>query len=379
MKICYFGTYRANYSRNQIMIAGLRAAGVEVVTCHVPLWHGIEDREAVASGRWFSLAFVKRLWTTYSKLLTGYFALRGRYDVLVLGYPGQLDVFLARLLTWFDRKPLVLDLFMSIYLIAQERNLTAKSRLSINLLRLLERVACRLPDRLISDTAAYRAWHCQTHGLRPEKFRLVPTGADDRIFQPAASLPSSAGSPAPFRIVYYGTFIPNHGLETIVAAARLLKDQPDIVFELIGDGPDKARAEQLAADNGLTNITFPGWLEKADLLRRAGTADLLLGAFGTTPQSLMTVQNKIYEGLAMARPVLTGSAPTVAQTLTHGEHLYLCRRSDPADLAQAIYRLKADSALRQRLAESGYQYFSQNFALYQLGLKYAAHLRELVQ
>jgi hypothetical protein len=30
MRICYFGTYRANYSRNVIMVEGLRRAGVEV-------------------------------------------------------------------------------------------------------------------------------------------------------------------------------------------------------------------------------------------------------------------------------------------------------------------------------------------------------------
>ena len=52
MRVCYFGTYRVRYSRNQIMIEGLRRNGVEVIECHEELWRGIEDRVEVASGGW---------------------------------------------------------------------------------------------------------------------------------------------------------------------------------------------------------------------------------------------------------------------------------------------------------------------------------------
>ncbi len=44
LRVCYFGTYRQHYGRNQIMIAGLRAQGATVYECHETLWHGIDDR-----------------------------------------------------------------------------------------------------------------------------------------------------------------------------------------------------------------------------------------------------------------------------------------------------------------------------------------------
>ena len=34
LRVCYFGTYRAEYSRNRIMMEGLRKNGVEVIECH---------------------------------------------------------------------------------------------------------------------------------------------------------------------------------------------------------------------------------------------------------------------------------------------------------------------------------------------------------
>jgi len=376
LRVCYFGTYRANYSRNQIMIAALRAAGVEVIECHVPLWSGVEDRVRVASGHWASGAFLKRLISAYSRLLAKYLALAKNddYDIMVVGYPGQMDLFLARLLTWLRGRPLVLDMFMSIYLVALERGLGAKSALSLRLLRGLEALACRLPERLICDTEAYRAWYHQTHRLSPERFRLVPTGADDRFFKPLAAQPPNDGR---LRVLYYGSYIPNHGLETIVEAAHLLRDYPDIQFELIGAGPTKATAQRLAQTYALTNLDFTDWVEKEALPARIAQADLLLGVFGTTPQSIMTVQNKIYEGLAMAKPIITGHSPTVQAQLGHGQAVFLVERNNPPALAAAILTLRQDPTLRASLASHGQALFQANYTINHLGDQFRHHLEEL--
>ena len=140
LRVCYFGTYRASYSRNQIMIEGLRSNGVEVIECHETLWHGIEDRVQTASGGWLHPSFVRRVARAYWRLLQRYREV-GEYDVMVLGYPGQMDVYLARALTWLRRRPLVLDVFMSVYLIAEERGLALRHPLTGRLIRWLEKLS----------------------------------------------------------------------------------------------------------------------------------------------------------------------------------------------------------------------------------------------
>jgi glycosyltransferase involved in cell wall biosynthesis len=373
LRVCYFGTYRAAYARNRIMIEGLRRAGVAVIECHEPLWRGTEDRVQAASGGWLRPRFWWRLLHAYGRLLQRY-ARCGAHDILVVGYPGLLDVFVAFVVSRLRRKPLVWDIFMSVYLIALERGLDRRSGLSIGLLRNLERLACRLPDRLILDTEAYVAWFQTTHGVAAQRFRLVPTGADDRIFRPVCS-DSADGL---FRVIYYGSFIPNHGVEHIVEAARLLADDPTIRFELIGDGPDRARTQAMAQRYALSNVVFIDWLEPSALVARVARADVCLGAFGTTPQSLMTVHNKIYEGLAMAKPVITGDSPAVRQALEHGEHVFLCKRADAQSLADAVRVLRASPDLRARLAQRGHRLFCEQFDLQHNGQRFASHLRELV-
>jgi glycosyltransferase involved in cell wall biosynthesis len=374
MRVCYFGTYRAEYSRNQIMIEGLRRAGVEVIECQEPLWRGIEDRVHVASGGWLRPSFAWRMLQTYARLLRRYCGVKD-YDVLIIGYPGQADAFLARVLSWLRHRPLVWDVFMSIYLIAIERGLDRRSPLTVASIRKLERLACRLPNRLILDTEDYVSWFWTVHGVESEHFRLVPTGADDRVFRPSGK---DRDRPEIVRVVYYGTFIPNHGVEHIVEAAHLLAHEAGIHFELIGQGPEKERVEALARSYELTNMSFVEWLDRPALLSRLANADICLGVFGTTPQSLMTIQNKIYEGMAMAKPVITGDSPAVRRALRHGEHVYLVRRADGSALADAIRTLCSDPALRHRLATEGHRLFQEHFSLQHIGQCYAGHLSELL-
>ncbi len=374
LRVCYFGTYRAGYSRNQIMIEALRRNDVEVVECHESLWQGIEDRVDVASGGWLNPAFLVRCARTYGRLLKAH-RRTGEYDVMVLGYPGQLDVYLARLLTWIRRRPLVLDVFMSLFLIASERGLTARHRVTGRLIFWLEKGALQLPDLLIQDTAEYVEWLESVFGMERARFRLVPTGADDRVFQP---FETDRADDSTFRALYYGTFIPNHGVEQIIEAARLLVDDPLIRFQLVGEGPERERALSLVREHGLENVECPGWMGQEELVAAAASSDVCLGAFGTTPQSLMTIQNKIYEGLAMAKAVITGDSRTVRESLIHGRHVYLCERGNPQALADAVVALKEDPDLRRSLAEAGHRLFVSRFSLHRIGAAYAAHLRELV-
>jgi glycosyltransferase involved in cell wall biosynthesis len=375
LRVCYFGTYRQEYSRNQIMIEGLRQAGVNVIECHESLWNGIEDRVQAASGGWLRPAFIWRVLCTYWHLIRRYFHVAD-FDIMVVGYPGQFDVFLARILTWLRKKALVWDIFMSIYLIAIERGLDKGcNRFSIDILRRLERLACRQPDLLILDTSEYVAWFGRTHSIPAFRFRLVPTGADDRIYCPIIS-PFSKGRT--FRVIYYGSFIRNHGIKYILEAVRLLADDPNIQFELIGEGPELTAAQEFASRFHLNNINFVDWLEKPELVKRVAQANVCLGAFGITPQSLMTVQNKVYEGLAMAKPVITGDSPAIRHALIHADNVFLCKREDPKALVEAVQMLKNDPELCKRLGENGYRIFHEKFDLFHIGQYFTQHLFDAI-
>lgn len=384
MRICYFGTYRDNYSRNRIMIDGLKTTGAEVFECHETLWYGIDDRVNLTKGGWKKPSFWWRVLWTYLRLIWRYLKCPD-YDIMVVGYPGQFDIFLARILCTLKKKPLVWDVFMSLYLISIERTLDQDSKFTVNMLHRIEDAGFKLPDMLIMDTSLYVDWLEKTYAINRDKFRLVPTGADDRIFhinsnhyQPSDEQPFTNEKQETFQLLYYGTYIKNHNVPFIVEAAKLLQDQKDIHFCFVGDGPERNNCENLVHNYGLRNITFIPWLEKQELINYISDADVCLGAFGSTPQSLMTVQNKIYECMALGRPVISGDSQAVRQAFIHGENIYLCDRTDPCSLSNAILTLYNSPKLCGTIAVNCSELFQEKYSVKALGKLYYEHLQELI-
>lgn len=387
LRVCYFGTYRANYNRNQIMIAGLRRVGVEVIECHEPLWRGMEDRSQVAVGGWLKPVFWVRAIRVYTRLLFRYRKI-GDYDVLVVGYPGILDVFLARVLTRLRGKPLVWDVLLSVYEAACERGWQQSHRSSVRFLHWLEAAALRLPDLGLLDTPQYTDWFRQEYSRIQTPLDYVLIGADDRYFSTQEEETGEAdsgkhkqntsGLSKDCRVLYYGTYLPNHGIGTILEAARLLANELRITIEMVGQGIEQGRARALALEYKLTNILFIDWLDKQELANRIVQADILLGAFGNTLHSLATIHNKTYEGLAMGKVVLTGDAPVMRQFFQHGKDVYLCPQADPQALAQSIRSLCADPGLRQQIGMNGQRLWREHYTLEHTGRTFAKILARQV-
>ena len=373
LRVCYFGTYRANYTRNQILIAGLKAReNVVVYECHATLWRSIEDRVEQASGGWRRPAFWRRVIATYWRLIQEHGKMPD-YDVMLIGYPGHFDSYLARLLTWWRRKPMALDILMSLHLVAKERGLVKKSPVSGRLIFALEKGGLKLPDLLISENSAYEAYYCQQFALSPRKFRRVPHGADDRIFHPRPLQPPQDR----FLVTYHGSYLPSHGMDAIIGAAQILQNQQNIHFHLFGHGPERPRIEQKARAAGLKNVLFHGFVSQDDLLDSLARSHICLGVFGETKQSHFTIQNKVWEGLAMGRAVVSGDSQIVRETLEDKKHIYLIARDNATALAAAIRELEDDPELRESIARGGYERFKAGNSIEAVGAKTEEALRSL--
>ena len=355
------------------MISALESAGVEVITCHEKLWQSIEDRENITAGGWRSPKFWWRVVKAYTKLIFRSFSI-GKFDLMIVGYPGQFDVFLAKVICGLKRKPLVWDVFMSIYLVAIERRLEGSKYSAVNLLKKFEEKALGIPDLLIQDTRQYVEWFQQNYNIQPERFRLVPTGADDSIFNDSRNIDLMMPR---LRVLYYGTFIANHGLDHILEAAKILSSRADIELLFVGEGPEKARIVQQAEAENLENVTFSGWCSQNELVEQIGSAALCLGAFGSTPQSLMTVQNKIYECMACGKAVITGTSPAIQAQFTDKVELKICERTGES-IAEAILYLRANPDLLKEIGLRARQAFVDHYSVAALGKTFREHLETLL-
>jgi glycosyltransferase involved in cell wall biosynthesis len=86
-------------------------------------------------------------------------------------------------------------------------------------------------------------------------------------------------------------------------------------------------------------------------------ADVCLGIFGRTEKASRVIPYKVYEALAMKKPVITGDSPAAREILHDQVHVLLSPMGEPEALAQRILRLREDPELRRRIAEEGHRLF----------------------
>ena len=355
MTVCYWGTYDRDYPRNRILIAGLRANGVEVREMNHALWRGPADKVRRAGSSWVRPALLARWAWAYARLSVR-FLRSPRPDYLFVGYAGHFDVFPAWCLSRIRRVPLVFDAFLSLYdSLALDRGTVSRTGWKARLLALVDATSCRLADRVLLDTREHVGFFCETFRLPRGKFWELPIGADDSVFRPAQE---ASRNGHPYTVIQFGRYIPLHGLETIVRAARRLEDDGRrIRFLLVGDGEERRRIEDLALELGTTSIQFEDTRAPEDLAESIRRSDLCLGIFGVTDKAARVVPNKVYEALASSKPVVTGDSPAAREFLTDGFDCLLCERGNPEALAAAISRLHGDPDLARRLAENGRRSF----------------------
>lgn len=375
MRVCYFGTYDADYVRNRVIIAGLRAQGVQVIECHVALWKETADKVRQASRgvvnprlAWRFLRAYVRLWRLYRQA--------GDYDVMIVGYAGHIDVFPARLVTWLAHKPLVLDLFLSVHeTVTEDRGLAGKRSLFGRALYLLEKAGCHLADRLFLDTEADIEYVSRKYGVPRDRFTCIRVGAEENVYYPIQAARESR-----FTAVYYGKFIPLHGIEHIIDAAKELEVEPEIRIEFIGDGQTyeamRARAERLETRN---IIWGSRWLEPEELRQHVARASVCLGIFGTSGKAQRVIPTKAYVALAMGKPLLTADSPAAREVFASGQNAILCPAGDGQAIAQAILRLKRDRMLYDAVGQAGYRLFTERFTTRSIGAQAKESLEALLQ
>lgn len=325
LRILYVGSYKPTYPRNKIFIEGLRINGAIVTECN--------ER---GSG------FLK-----YVRLAFRLLRLRGTYDAMLVGFPGQEVMGVAWLCS---SAPIFFDVFTSHYMgYILDRAYFPKGSLRARWYRFLDAWSCRLANVVILDTNAHIDFFVHEFGLPREKFHRVFLGANTDLHHPRQSSSHS------FSVVFWGGFIPLQGTEYIIRAAKLLRDQ-EIRFILIGDGQNRHRDMREAEQDGLTHIEFPGKVSDEQLVAYIQDADVCLGAFSAGIKADITIQNKIFEALASRKPVLTARTRAIQELLTDRRDCVLCNSADPSDLANAIREL-SDPIVRERIATAGYALF----------------------
>jgi glycosyltransferase involved in cell wall biosynthesis len=311
--------------------------------------------------------------------------LRARYDaagIPVTGFPLRNLYGPAawrqglRLASWLrQRRPDVVhchDIYSNIFVgfwarVAGIRNVIASRRWGADSsqahLDRLNDFFSRRATRLLANSAAVGADLVRHHGYRAERLSIIPNFLEADAFEtlaPAEQLERRAalGIPAGRWVVGMVarlTTVKNHAL-LLRAVRRLTAAGPSVHIVIVGDGPERARLEQLAAELGLAgNVTFTGTLPNRP------NPHALFDASALTSRS-EGFPNAVVEAMAARRPVVATDVGGVRDAVTDGVTGLLVPDDDDAAFAAALERLRGNASLAASLGGAGRQVASDRFS-----------------
>lgn len=212
-----------------------------------------------------------------------------------------------------------------------------------------------------------------TNGVNPGLFTL-----DEAAHAEVTALKKKYNPENKFVCFYFGAHSLYNSLTTVIETARLLKDDPGILFILLGGGDKKAQLQQTAEEYRLDNIIFlppvtrkssPLWLQLADLFLLPN----LKGEFYE-----MNLPNKFFDYLGSARPVLTAGKGEIAAVLAAAGAGRMVEAENPEAMAQAVKEFKTmDPERRKQMGADGRAYAFEHFSRETLTQKILRALEEI--
>jgi glycosyltransferase involved in cell wall biosynthesis len=338
-RVAVAGQHEPDYPRNVFNQRLMRAAGYDVALAH-------------SRGPWWQRSF---------SIVWQYLRAADRTDVVFVTEGAHRHMFWLKLAALVKHQRIVFDPFISLYNTeVEDRALHAACSAKAWLAKWRDFVSCHCADLLVFDTPEHRAYFTERYRLAKPS-RILRVGVDEALFRP---LPVPAREPsAPCDVLFYGTYIPLQGIDTILAAADRLRSDGSIQFTLVGRGQEYPRLRALADQLALPNLSFVEPLTVADLAARIARADLCLGVFSAGSKAGQVVPNKVVQCAAMAKPIITRRSASVERDFAHERSAYLIPAADPLALAEAVRTLSRDPALRARLGAGARAAFEGSYSL----------------
>ncbi len=245
------------------------------------------------------------------------------------------------------------------------RNWGGKSRFAAEMIA-AEESMLRRADLVFTVSAALYEELLQ-RGLEPARVGWYPNCVDPAVFDPEtiktgerdATRRQLNAKPDDYIFMFVGTFGVWHGAEIFARAAALLSadeawiQRHRVRFAFVGDGSTRAKCAELIADSPAAAWTvFTGLIPQHEAPRFLAAADAFVASHvpNADGSKFFGSPTKLFEYMAMERPIVASSLDQIGQVLSHEHTAVLVEPGDAVALTAGLRRVVEDRALGRRLA-----------------------------
>ena len=275
-----------------------------------------------------------------------------RPDVVVATSPQFFTAVAGWLVGVFRRCPFVFEIgdIWPASIVAVE---AMRANVVLRLMEKLERFLYRKSACVVAVTPAFKE-NLVRRGIEGDKIAVVINGVDLSRFTPLErdeALAAKWGLKDSFVVGYLGTHGMAHALANVLDAAEILRDRPEIKFLLIGNGAERDQLISSASERRLENVLFIESQPREVMPKAWSLCDVALVHLKNAPAFSEVIPSKIFEAMAMKRPILIAAPEGVASRLVAADRAGCwVPAENPRALAEAVCRLADDDSLRAELA-----------------------------
>jgi glycosyltransferase involved in cell wall biosynthesis len=225
----------------------------------------------------------------------------------------------------------------------------------------LERFLYQHADQVVVNSPGFIA-HVTACGA--EHPVIIPNGADTSMFpqqEDGREIRQANGWDGKFVALYAGAHGMSNDLSMLVAAANLLRNQPEIVIVLVGDGKEKPELKKQAEEMGLENIQFLPPRAKQEMPAVLAAADACIAVLKPIKLYNTVYPNKVFDYLAAGKPVLLAIDGVIREVVEEARAGIFVTPGNPHALAEAVQQLAEDPQACQAMGTRGRSYVESNF------------------
>lgn len=215
--------------------------------------------------------------------------------------------------------------------------------------RRLERFLYNRADHILVNSPAYRDYVIGL-GYEAAKVSLIANGVDPAMFDPTARgerVREEYQIGDRFLVLYAGAIGMMNNLETMICAAEALKDDPRVVFMIVGDGKERRNILKLAMDKGLQNVIIAPPQPKSAMREYLAASDACVASLRNLRTMTTTYPNKVFDYMAAARPTILAIDGVIRKVVDDADGGIFSQPGDWQAMAAAVKQL-VDNPSRAR-------------------------------
>lgn len=239
---------------------------------------------------------------------------------------------------------------------------------------LSEGLLCRVPNRLIAVGVEQGEIIRRTYHLADDRVTVVPNGVEPVEGQIDEDIKSRLSGKGKIVIGTICTLIEQKGVTYLLDAAHVLvKERPDVVFVIVGEGHLRNVLEKKMRSLGLQDhVFFTGWKVNA------ATTILPLFDIFFQPSLWEAMSVVVLEAMAKSKPMVVTDVGDNRHVVINGETGLLVSPRDVPGMVRALLRVVDSPALRDQLGRAAKDYYDRHYTAEQMACAYAGIYSELL-